>query len=118
MSDQRLLKIIKITCEALDDKKAVGIKLLDVREVSSITDYVVIATGLADPHLKALRGDVEEIFKKEDVVLLGSDYSAESGWAVVDGFTVMVHLFLDEQRKEYDLESLWQDAKEIDYTTL
>ncbi|MGE9296016.1 MAG: ribosome silencing factor [Puniceicoccales bacterium] len=102
--------LLALCCEALDDKKAIDLKILDVRGVSSVTDYLVLASGNSQPHLKALRGAVERALKDAKAHIVGAESGENSGWQVVDAFDFMVHLFTPEMRDNYRLESLWKDA--------
>ncbi|GAB4283920.1 MAG: ribosome silencing factor [Opitutales bacterium] len=111
------LDCVKACCQILEDKKAMDITVLDMRGKSNITDYFVIATAMAEPHLKALNNSIQREFKGK-VDLLGVDYVLESGWLVLDGFDFMVHLFLLDKREEYGLEQLWRDAKPLDWRAL
>jgi ribosome-associated protein len=103
--------LVKIVCQVLDDKKAGDLTVLDVSEQSSITDYLVLATATSEPHLRALRVELEKAFDANGVRLVGTEAPQESGWIVLDAFDVMVHLFLPSMRDRYGLERLWQDAK-------
>jgi len=105
--------LMALCCEALDDKKALDLKILDVRGISSITDYLVLASGNSQPHLKALRGAVEKALKDARAQIVGAETGEDSGWQVVDAFDFMVHLFTPEMRDNYRLESLWKDAAEV-----
>lgn len=107
------LATLKLCCRALDDKKAEAIKVLEVGEVSSITDYLIIASGTSAPHLRALTQEVAQVLKDNDVHVIGKDVTNESGWNVVDAFDIVVHLFLPETRDYFRLDSLWKDATEI-----
>lgn len=104
---------IKTVCDALEDKKAVDLKILDVSESSSITDYFIIASGNSMPQLKALTGSVEKALKENKVNVLGVESDNQSGWVVIDAFDFMVHVFLPEVRDTYSLDVLWKDAEEI-----
>jgi len=104
---------LRAVCAALEDKKAVELKILDVSESSSITDYFVIASGNSLPQLKALTGSVEKALKDNKVSILGVESDSQSGWVVIDGFDFMVHIFLPEVRSNYALDVLWKDAKEV-----
>ena len=111
-------RLLQHCCQALDDKKAVELRVLDVSGQSSITNYLIIATATSSPHLKALRGAIKDALEEEKAALAGTEYGPDSGWLVVDAFEVMVHLFLPEQRDNFRLESLWKDAKEMDVPKL
>lgn len=112
-SDEKTLEIIKACCKALDDKKAIDLKVLDVRGKSPITNFFILVTANSDPHMKALAGVLEAELKALGVNAVGRDYAQGSGWMVVDAFDFMAHIFQPEQRGMYKLESLWKDAKEI-----
>ncbi len=98
---------------ALDSKKAENLQVLHVGDLSSITDYLVLGTANSDPHLRALRVELEKAIDGEKVKILGIDTSKGSGWTVVDAFDVMVHLFTRENRDKYRLELLWKDARVV-----
>ena len=109
-----LEKVLKTTIRALDGRKAEDLKVLYVGELSSITDFYVLATGNSEPHLKALINSVSREMKDQKIRLVGSDLGQGTGWAVIDAFDVMVHMFLPEQREFYQLDDLWKDAKSVD----
>ena len=107
------LEVVKVCVKALDDKKADGLKVLDVRGKSPITNYFIIATATSEPHLRALAGELEKTVKDLGIKAIGRDYNTSSGWVVVDAFDFMAHIFLPEQRNMYGIESLWKDAQEL-----
>ena len=111
-------RLLQRCCQALDDKKAVELRVLDVSGQSSITNYLIIATATSSPHLKALREAIKGALEEAHAPLAGTEYSADSGWLVVDAFEIMVHLFLPEQRDNFRLESLWKDARDLDARAL
>lgn len=102
-------------CRALaENRKAEDTLILDVRELSSVTDYFVIASGTSEPHLRAI---VEEITGKlrEDHALRprAVDGRLQAAWVVLDYFDVIVHVMREETRARYDLETLWGDAPRV-----
>jgi ribosome-associated protein len=108
-------KKLALCCRELaDNKKAENILVLDVRKLSSVTDYFVIASGTSQPHLRAI---VEEITGKlkEDYDLRPArlEGSTSGTWVVLDYFDVIVHVMHAETRARYDLEGLWGDAKKV-----
>ena len=107
------LELVKLCCRVLDDKKAGDVRVLDVSEQSSITDFLVLATATSEPHLRALRVELEKALDQKRVHLVGMETAQESGWMVIDAFDVMVHLFLAPERERYGLERLWRDATEM-----
>ena len=106
-------KLIKLVVQALDAKKAEDLRVLEVSKLSSITDYLVLATGTSEPHLRALRIELERVLDEQKARILSVDTTKGSGWTVVDAFDVMVHLFTPENRDKYRMELLWRDAVEL-----
>lgn len=86
--------------------------MLDVREISNLTDYCVIATGTSAPHLKALMSEVQHRVKLQGREARRSGLP-ESGWVVVDCFDAVAHLFAPEARAYYAIEKLWKGAPEV-----
>ena len=107
------LELMKICCRVLEDKKAGDLRVLDVSQQSSITDYLVLATATSDPHLRAMRVELEKAIDAANAHIVGIEATPGSGWIVVDLFHVMVHLFMADRRSHYGLERLWKDATEI-----
>ncbi len=105
--------LLALICKALDEKKADDLRVLDVSEQSSITDFLILATGTSEPHLRALRVELEKVIDATGTKILGMDKGLESGWLVVDAFDIMIHVFTPENRKKYALENLWKDAEDI-----
>jgi ribosome-associated protein len=105
--------LLALICKALDEKKADDLRVLDVSEQSSITDYLILATGNSEPHLRALRVELEKVIDATGTKILGMDKGLESGWLVVDAFDIMIHVFTPENRKKYALENLWKDAEDL-----
>jgi ribosome-associated protein len=112
------LRLLKLVVRTLDDKKAEDLRVLEVSRQSSITDYLVLATGTSEPHLRALRAELEEVLDEAKVPVIGIESTQGSGWTVLDAFEVMVHLFTAENRAKYRLEMLWKDAVVMTVTHL
>ena len=91
--------------------------LLDLRELTAVFDYFVIATGTSRRQLHAMSEEIDRVLQDElGDRRLGIEGYAESRWIVLDYGNVVVHLFDDEARSYYDLENLWAEAKRIDLT--
>ena len=107
-------KLALLCRELADNKKAEDIVILDVRELSSVTDYFVIAAGVSEPHLRAI---VDEIMDRlrEDCYLRPNaiDGTFRAAWVVLDYFDVIVHVMREDVRERYDLETLWGDAPRV-----
>ncbi len=112
------LALLKLVVQAMDAKKAEDLRVLDVSAQSSITDYLVLGTATSEPHLRALRVELEKVLDSNHARILGMDAAMGSGWTVVDAFELMVHLFTSENRNKYRMESLWRDATEIPVSKL
>jgi ribosome-associated protein len=110
--------LLRRVVQALDDKKASDLRVLRVTEHSSITDYLVLATGNAEPHLRALRVELEKVLDGAGAKIAGMETGDGSGWLVVDAYQIMIHLFLPAQRENYRLEQLWRDAQPLDIAEL
>ncbi len=106
-------RLLGFLVKALNAKKAEDLRVYYVGSLSSITDYLVLATATSDPHQKALRIELERVLDWKKVKILGIDAAAGSGWTVVDTFDVMVHVFTTESREKYRLDLLWKDAEEV-----
>ena len=96
----------------LDSKKGESIVVLHVKDVSSITDYLILCSGLNNPHLRALADEVAKQLRLETppVAAHRRAGSVESEWLVLDYFDFVVHLFTPQMRSYYALEQLWKDA--------
>ena len=97
----------------LDLNKAVDIRVVDVRGVSTLTDICVAASGTSAPHLKALLAHVQARMKELGIQSYRKSGLPESGWLILDFVHVVVHLFAPEARVYYDIEKLWKDGREI-----
>ena len=107
-------KLALLCREFADNKKAENIVALDVRKLSSVTDYFVIATGTSQPHLRAIVEEIHSRLRDEhDLRPTRSEGSAGGNWVVLDYFDVIVHVMHTEARQRYDLEGLWGDAKPV-----
>lgn len=107
-SEQLLESLLTV----LDDGKAKDILQMDVREKTSMTDYMVIASGTSGRHVKALAQAVIEKAKEQGVQPLGSEGIEVGEWALIDLEDVIVHVMQEETRSFYDLERLWQGAEQ------
>jgi ribosome-associated protein len=94
-----------------EDKKAENLLVLDVRKLSSVTDYFVIASGTSSPHLRAIVTAIaDQLREQADLRPRAMDGNVNGDWVVLDYFDVIVHVMRAEIRARYDLESLWGDA--------
>ena len=114
-----IFTLVQQLVRALAEKKAGDLRVLKVSAKSTITDYLVLATGTSDPHLRALRIEVERVLDAVKHPICGMEVGGYgSGWTVVDAYQIMAHIFTPEQRTNYALEKLWKDAQSIDVAKL
>ena len=89
--------------------------MLDLRGISSFTDYFVICSGTSEPHLKAIAGEIQERLKIDtDTIPNAVDGYPMSQWIVLDYADVVVHVFHEAKRDYYSLEDLWSDAPRVE----
>jgi ribosome-associated protein len=108
-------KKLALLCRKLaENKKAENAVVLDVRKVSSVTDYFVIVSGGSEPHLRAIVNEViDQLRQDHDLRPRTVDGEASATWQVLDYFDVIVHVMRADVREKYDLESLWGDAPRV-----
>ena len=107
-------KLALLCRELADNKKAEDIIVLDVRKISSVTDYFVLASGSSEPHLRAIIDEISDTLREEhDVTPTGKDGTTNTAWVVLDYFDVMVHVMRADARERYNLEALWNDAPRV-----
>lgn len=107
-------KLALLCQELADDKKAEDIRVLDMTNVSSITDFFVLVSGTSEPHLRAISEEIQTRLKKEHgMVPRAVDGTLPASWIVIDYFDVIIHVMLPEVRERYDLEGLWGDAPRL-----
>lgn len=95
------------------EKKAENVKVLDLTELSSFTDFFVVCSGMSDRQLQAISESVEEAMAQAGKELLAIEGYGEGRWILMDFGDVIVHVFLDALREYYDLEKLWADAPRV-----
>lgn len=109
------LEKVKLAVQAMDQKKAKELEVIRISTVSSLGDYLVLATGSSSTQVRSLAEEAEfqlsEAGSPPDHV-----EGRASGWILLDCDDVMIHIFTREQREFYALEHLWQDGERVDIT--
>ncbi|MBV8350768.1 MAG: ribosome silencing factor [Verrucomicrobia bacterium] len=107
-------ELARLCVRLAEDKKAEDIVVLDLRGISSFTDFFVICSGTSEPHLKAISGGIREGLRDHACLSpLASEGSVASQWLVMDYSEVLVHIFHQTKREFYALENLWSDAPRL-----
>lgn len=111
-------EMAKLAIEALEDKKAEDIKVIDISEVSVLADYFIIAGGSNRSQIQAMCDNVDEKLGKSGVYSKQIEGYETANWVLMDFGDIIVHIFDKENRLLYDLERIWRDGKIIDKNTL
>jgi ribosome-associated protein len=111
--DKSGLELAQVCARAALDTKAEDLVILDVRGLTSFTEYFVIMTGKSTRHVQALADAVEKQLRSKRVRSSKAEGLQEGKWVLLDFDDVVAHIFYHEQRAFYDLEGLWSEAKRI-----
>jgi len=101
---------VSLAVEAIDDLKAVDALVLDLREVASFTDYLVICTGGSDRHVQAVVDGIRERLRAAGETPLHTEGYEQASWVLVDFVDFLVNVFTPEARDFYQLDRVWRDA--------
>ena len=105
---------VKAVYEALDSKKAEDIKVIDIRGLSTIADYFIVASGSNQSQLQAMEDEVGHKMQEMGLPAPQVEGNRQSTWILMDYQDFIVHIFSEEDRLFYDLERIWTDGKEVD----
>ena len=101
--------VLRLILDALEEAKAVDICQLDVRKLTDITDFMVIASGTSHRHVHAMAERVREAARQQQLRPIGIEGEAENDWILIDYADVVVHVMMPQMREFYSLERLWND---------
>lgn len=107
-------EMAKIAVAALEEKKGEDIRIIDIREVSTLADYFIIASGNNTSQVQAMADNVEEHLIKDGHECRQVEGYKTANWILMDYSDIIVHVFSKEDRLFYDLERIWRDGKQID----
>ncbi len=110
----KTLSNLNAIAQTIYDKKGINILALDVREISSLTDYVIIAEGNIDKHVIAIADAIVETMEKLGSPPIYIEGRSTGDWIVIDYLHIMVHLFMPGLRDKYQLEQLWREGHIVD----
>ena len=105
----KILSLKKIIIETLDINKAQDIVSIDLKDKSSMADYMIIASGTSSRHIQALSEQVLEKLKNNGIKDSKIEGKDSSEWKLVDGIDLIIHIFHPEKRKFYELEKMWSE---------
>lgn len=111
-------EMAKLVVEALEDRKAEDVTVIDIHEISPIADFFVVANGTNQNQLQAMRDSVDEAMYKNGIHAKQVEGNQNSTWILMDYEDIIVHIFSKEDRLFYDLERIWRDGKIIDKSEL
>lgn len=114
MIDNKIKELAALAVEALENKKAEDISIIDISEVSVIADYFIIAGGSNKSQIQALSDTVDEVLGRAGLPLKQIEGYNNANWILLDFGDIIVHIFDKENRLFYDLERIWRDGKQID----
>ena len=106
---------VKMICQAISSKKGVLIKVLDVKDLTSVADYFILSSTRNKKQAQAAADAVEEKMKENNIRCLRKEGYREGDWILMDFSDVIVHIFTDDERRHYELDSLWGDAPVEEY---
>lgn len=106
-------KMAQIAYNAMEDKKAEDIRIIEIGEISTIADYFIIANGTNSSQVQALVDGVDEALSKEGIEPQRIEGNRSSNWILMDYGDIVIHVFSKEDRLFYDLERIWRDGKTL-----
>ena len=111
MADERSKKMASLAYQALEDKKAMDISVIDIGHVSVVADYFIIASGDNRNQVQAMADNVEEVLGRAGYIPKDMEGYRNANWILLDFGDLVVHIFDRENRVFYDLERIWRDGK-------
>ena len=113
MAQPNSKEMVRLAYEALEDKKAQDIKIINIEQVSVLADYFIIASGSNRNQVQALSDNVEETLHKAGFPVKQTEGYRTANWILQDYGDIIVHVFDSENRLFYDLERIWRDGSEV-----
>ena len=98
-----------------EDRHCTDVRVLDVRGLSQVCDFVLVASGTSDRQARSVASELEDLGRSHGLERYRSNRDEASTWTVVDFVSVVAHLFEPSRRAYYDLEELWHDAPKVDF---
>ena len=111
-------EMARLACKALEDKKAVDIKVIDIEKVSILADYFIIASGTNRNQVQAMADNAEEVLGHAGYEPRQIEGYQNANWILMDYGDLVIHIFDEENRLFYDLERIWRDGQSLSITDL
>ncbi len=108
-------KTVEFCVQAAKDKKALDIKVLEIKKLTDLADYFLICSAANEPQVQAIANHIQESLKNKNNPCLGVEGYSNAKWVLLDFGSVVVHIFYDYVRDIYDLEGLWSEAPRISF---
>ena len=106
-------EMARLACDALEDKKAIDIKVIDIEKITTLADYFIITSGSNRSQVQAMADNVEEFLGKAGYEPKQIEGYQNANWILMDYGDIVLHIFDEENRLFYDLERIWRDGKEV-----
>lgn len=111
--EKKSLEMVKLAYNAAEDKKGIDIKILDISEVSVISDYFLIVSGNSLTQVDAIKDNIQDVLGRNGYFAKNVEGNQHSGWILLDYGDMIVHIFTKDDRAFYNLERVWKDGKVV-----
>lgn len=118
MNKEQSKEMTILAIEALEDKKAEDIRVIDISEITVLADYFIIASGTNRSQIQALCDNVETVLGRNGVHVKQIEGYDSANWVLMDFGDIIIHIFDKENRLFYNLERIWRDGKQMDLNKL
>ncbi len=106
---EKVLYLKKTIEQILNDNKAIDVNSVNLKDKSSVADYMIVASGTSSRHLQALSETIFEKLKKEGISNCRLEGKDSNEWKLIDAIDIIIHIFIPEKRKFYNLEKMWSE---------
>ncbi|HIS27707.1 MAG TPA: ribosome silencing factor [Candidatus Pullilachnospira intestinigallinarum] len=111
-------KMARMACDALEDKKALDVKVIGLEKISTLADYFIIASGANRNQVQAMADNVDEMLGRAGYQAKQVEGYQSANWILMDYGDIVIHIFDEENRLFYDLERIWRDGQSVEVSQL